>query len=212
MKEAPQFVMGPPPLPCEASTLLVSITLYLNSSFFLMMTLRNPFAGRRWSIPSTSGSVPGLKSLMRYSNGSLFWKTILPAFGVTSTLPGGSGVCSIMVIVLNRGNTVSFVSIAAVAMMMISSENFIVWIALRGPEKRDHPAARAAWAAAGGRLPSSRSGGFARRIEWPPYDRRGLRRSRQCRRESTDPEEPERGRTWRGRWLFREDGPPQRER
>src|SRR6266478_1522403 len=107
-KETLQFVMGPPPLPVEARVLLVSITLYWNSSFFLMMTLRNPFAGRRRSIPSTSGSVPGLKSLMRYSNGSLFWKTILPAFGVTSTLPGGSGVCSIMVIVLNRGNTVSF--------------------------------------------------------------------------------------------------------
>src|SRR6266478_2658775 len=151
---------------------------------------------------------------MRYSSGSLFWKTILPAFGVTSTLPGGSGVCSIMVIVLNRGNgnTDSFVSIAAVAMMIISSETFIAWkwIALRGPEKRDHPAVRAGWAAAGGRRPSSRSGGFARRIEWPPYDRRGLRRSRQCRRESTGPEEPERERTWRGRWLFREAGPPQR--
>src|SRR6266568_4282266 len=149
---------------------------------------------------------------MRYSNGSLFWKTILPAFGVTSTLPLGSGVCSMMVIVLNRGNAACFVSIAAVAMMIISSENFIAWkwIALRGPEKRDHPAVRAGWAAAGGRLPSSRSGGFARRIEWPPYDRRGLRRFRQCRRESTGPEEPERRRTLRGRWLFREDGPPQR--
>src|SRR6266850_1248053 len=151
---------------------------------------------------------------MRYSNGSMFLKTILPASGVTSTLPWGSGHWSVMVIVLNRGNgnALSFTSpVAVVAMIYLLSE-FIAWkwIALCGPEKRDPPAVRAGWAVAGGRLPRSRSGGFARRIEWPPYDRRGLRRSRQCRRESMGPEEPVPGRTWRGRLLFREDGPPQR--
>jgi hypothetical protein len=56
-----QFVMGPPPLPVAAAiSLLAGITLYLNWSFFLMMTLRNPFAGRSRSMPPpASGSVPG---------------------------------------------------------------------------------------------------------------------------------------------------------
>src|SRR6266478_3904055 len=63
---------------------------------------------------------------MRYSNGSLFSKTTLPASGVTSTLSLGLGSWLIMVMVLNRGNALSFVSIAAVvAMMFISSENLL---------------------------------------------------------------------------------------